>query len=65
MPNPEPDPNDQMEKTAHISFHITGPDVDKIDWLMVIQNELDDDCDFTVTHGNVNIYYKGKSYAKT
>jgi len=48
----------KIEKTACISFHITGPNVDLIDWHTVIQNELSNPD--TITSGNVNIYYTKK-----
>ena len=46
-----------LEKTAHISFHVTGNGVDLIDWLSCIKDQGED---FIITHGNVNIYYKKK-----
>jgi len=45
-----------LEVTGHISFHVTGPDVDKIDWHGMLEN-LQEEFNFVITGGNVNIYY--------
>jgi hypothetical protein len=46
-----------IEAKAHISFILEGDGVDKIDWYQVFKNQLDDDIQFIIVHGDVKIYY--------
>lgn len=55
----------EMEKTLHVSYHITGKDVDKISFRAYL-DDLTQDYDFEVTAGHEQIYYipskpKGKT----
>lgn len=49
----------QIEKTVHISFHITGDKVDQIDWYGFFEDTAEED-NLKITNGNVNIYYTEK-----
>lgn len=46
----------KMEKTAHISFHVTGEATDQIDFYGAMEDWANE-FDLTITSGNVNIYY--------
>jgi len=48
-----------LEKTAHISFHVTGNGVDLIDWYGIVGDLALSD-KFKITSFNVNIYYTEK-----
>ena len=50
---------EKIEKTAHISFHITGEGVDQIDFYTDME-AVAKEFNFIITSGNVNIYYKKK-----
>jgi hypothetical protein len=53
----KPDDQPKMDQTAHISFHVTGDGVGLIDWYEVIACCNDAGTPFTITSGNVNVYY--------
>lgn len=54
---------DYLEKTIHLTIHITGDSADEINYLHVLQEYIDDMNFFTpvkITSGNQNTYYTEK-----
>lgn len=50
---------EKIEKTAVVTFHITGEGVDQIDFHADMET-VAKEFNFIITHGNVNIYYTKK-----